>query len=117
MWVGLVLGLDPQVGDLMVAHVALPQSYLASNWPLVRAAVSSSGADIAVAGRQGLAVYSRRAGNLGAGVGQAWVAAHGLLCLAGAGGLQQPSCSCIGLPALYASRVSASVAITTTQAV
>jgi hypothetical protein len=54
---------DPTSGanDLAVHHVLLPTAYLASNWPLSHAAVSANGLDIAVAGRQGLALYSRQA--------------------------------------------------------
>eukprot|EP00983_Pelagomonas_calceolata_P011898 382402-Pelagomonas_calceolata.AAC.1 len=37
----------------------LPQQYIASNWPVVHVAVSSSGIDMAVAGQRGLALYSR----------------------------------------------------------
>ncbi|GBF93019.1 hypothetical protein Rsub_05630 [Raphidocelis subcapitata] len=46
--------------DLAAVHVPLPASYLAANWPLVHAAASPSGGDVAVSGRRGLAVYSRR---------------------------------------------------------
>ncbi len=60
-----MLGVDPgdptsSGSDLTVHHVQLPVSYLNSNWPLTHAAVSSNGMDIAVAGRQGLALYSRQ---------------------------------------------------------
>ncbi|GLC73770.1 hypothetical protein PLESTF_001417100 [Pleodorina starrii] len=48
-----------QVGDLTVAHVPVPHSYVVANWPLQRSAMSASGTDIAVAGRNGLAVYNR----------------------------------------------------------
>ncbi|PNH03537.1 Protein RIC1, partial [Tetrabaena socialis] len=48
-----------QVGDLTVSHVPLPYSYAMSNWPMQRSAMSASGSDIAVAGRNGLAVYNR----------------------------------------------------------
>ncbi len=53
---------DPtsSANDLAVHHVLLPTTYLASNWPLTHAAVSANGLDIAVAGRQGLALYSRQ---------------------------------------------------------
>jgi hypothetical protein len=45
--------------DLSVAHVPLPHSYISTNWPVTHAAVSGSGMDMAVAGRRGLALYSR----------------------------------------------------------
>ncbi len=48
-----------QAGDLAVAHVPVPHSYVAANWPLTAAAASASGSDVAVAGRCGLAVYNR----------------------------------------------------------
>lgn len=35
-------------------------AYAAANWPLSHAALSADGADVAVAGTRGLAVYSRR---------------------------------------------------------
>ena len=50
----------PQSADLRVIHLRLPAPYLAANWPLSHAALSSDGMDIAVAGRYGLALYSRR---------------------------------------------------------
>ncbi len=50
-------GLSP---DLAVHHLRLPQQYISSSWPLVHAALSSDGMDVAVAGTQGLALYSRR---------------------------------------------------------
>lgn len=50
-------GLSP---DLVVHHLRLPQQYISSSWPLVHAALSSDGMDVAVAGTQGLALYSRR---------------------------------------------------------
>ena len=49
-----------QSADLRVIHLRLPAPYLAANWPLSHAALSSDGMDIAVAGRYGLALYSRR---------------------------------------------------------
>ncbi|KAF5828401.1 hypothetical protein DUNSADRAFT_17671 [Dunaliella salina] len=45
--------------DLLTSHMMLPQQYIASNWPVVHVAVSSSGIDMAVAGQRGLALYSR----------------------------------------------------------
>ncbi|KXZ55895.1 hypothetical protein GPECTOR_2g1446 [Gonium pectorale] len=48
-----------QVGDLTVSHVPVPYSYVSSNWPLQHCAVSASGSDVAVAGKNGLAVYNR----------------------------------------------------------
>ncbi len=48
-----------QSADLRVIHLRLPAPYLAANWPLSHAALSSDGMDIAVAGRYGLALYSR----------------------------------------------------------
>lgn len=56
-----------QMGDLTVAHVPLPHSYVAANWPVLRAAVSASGSDIAVAGRHGLAVLHRATERWGGG--------------------------------------------------
>jgi hypothetical protein len=53
-------GSAPQSADLRVIHLRLPAPYLAANWPLSHAALSSDGMDIAVAGRYGLALYSRR---------------------------------------------------------
>lgn len=50
----------PQSADLRVIHLRLPAPYLTANWPLSHAALSSDGMDIAVAGRYGLALYSRR---------------------------------------------------------
>ncbi|KAG1677057.1 hypothetical protein FOA52_001227 [Chlamydomonas sp. UWO 241] len=44
---------------LTISHVPLPLSYLTPNWPLVRAAVSPNGMDVAVAAQRGLALYSR----------------------------------------------------------
>jgi len=35
-------------------------AYAAANWPLAHAALSADGADVAVAGARGLALYSRR---------------------------------------------------------
>ena len=46
--------------DLKVHHLKPPSSYVAANWPLQNAALSPDGVDIAVAGRRGLALYSRR---------------------------------------------------------
>ncbi|GIL70747.1 hypothetical protein Vretifemale_1461 [Volvox reticuliferus] len=48
-----------QMGDLTVSHLPVPHSYVSANWPLQRSAISASGTDIAVAGRNGLAVYNR----------------------------------------------------------
>jgi hypothetical protein len=48
--------------DLVVRHLRVPSAYMASNWPLVHAAVSADGYDIAAAGTRGLALYSRRSG-------------------------------------------------------
>lgn len=48
-----------QVSDLTVSHVPVPHTYVVANWPLQRSAISASGTDIAVAGRNGLAVYNR----------------------------------------------------------
>lgn len=42
-----------------MTHVQLPHLYITSNWPLQHVALSESGADIAVAGRRGLALYNR----------------------------------------------------------
>ena len=50
----------PHAADLGVVHLQLPAPYLAANWPLSHAALSADGMDIAVAGRHGLALYSRR---------------------------------------------------------
>lgn len=46
--------------DLTVHHLKPPSSYIAANWPLQNAALSPDGVDVAVAGRRGLALYSRR---------------------------------------------------------
>lgn len=46
--------------DLTVHHLKPPSSYLIANWPLAHAALSPDGVDLAVAGRCGLALYSRR---------------------------------------------------------
>lgn len=46
--------------DLIVQHLKPPPAYVAANWPLQHAALSSDGIDLAVAGRRGLALYSRR---------------------------------------------------------
>lgn len=43
-----------------VQHLRPPAAYLAANWPLRHAALSADGADVAVAGTRGLALYSRR---------------------------------------------------------
>ncbi len=43
-------------------HVKIPQPYLAANWPVRYAAISSDGNLIAVAGRRGLAHYSSSSG-------------------------------------------------------
>lgn len=45
--------------DLALTHVPLPAAYIAANWPLSHVAVGAGGADIAVAGRNGVALYSR----------------------------------------------------------
>lgn len=45
--------------DLVVHHIPLPSAYLSANWPVLHAAISPNGLDIAVAGRRGLALYSR----------------------------------------------------------
>ncbi|PSC67405.1 Quino amine beta chain-like RIC1-like guanyl-nucleotide exchange factor [Micractinium conductrix] len=47
--------------DLVLQHVKLPQQYVDTAYPLLHAAISQDRADVAVAGTQGLAVYSRRA--------------------------------------------------------
>ena len=46
--------------DLTVHHLKPPPQYVSANWPLQHAALSPDGVDIAVAGRKGLALYSRR---------------------------------------------------------
>uniref|UniRef100_V5EY27 RIC1 C-terminal alpha solenoid region domain-containing protein n=2 Tax=Kalmanozyma brasiliensis (strain GHG001) TaxID=1365824 RepID=V5EY27_KALBG len=43
-------------------HIKIPQPYLAANWPVRYAAISSDGNLIAVAGRRGLAHYSSTSG-------------------------------------------------------
>ncbi|CDW97606.1 hypothetical protein, partial [Sporisorium scitamineum] len=43
-------------------HIKIPQPYLAANWPVRYAAISSDGNLIAVAGRRGLAHYSSSSG-------------------------------------------------------
>lgn len=50
----------PHAADLGVVHLQPPAPYVAANWPLSHAALSADGMDIAVAGRNGLALYSRR---------------------------------------------------------
>ncbi len=45
--------------ELQLTHLLLPPQYLAVNWPVRHVAVGATGADIAVAGRCGLALYSR----------------------------------------------------------
>lgn len=47
--------------DLTLTHVPLPAAYIAANWPLAHVAVAAGGTDIAVAGRHGVALYSRTA--------------------------------------------------------
>ena len=47
--------------DLVVCHIALPFHYINTNWPLMHTAISPNGMDVAVAGRRGLALYSRAA--------------------------------------------------------
>eukprot|EP00878_Enallax_costatus_P031138 GHUV01034017.1.p1 GENE.GHUV01034017.1~~GHUV01034017.1.p1 ORF type:complete len:122 (-),score=29.63 GHUV01034017.1:34-399(-) len=46
--------------DLQLHHVLLPAAYLAAAAPISHVCVSGDGCDVAVAGRQGLAVYNRR---------------------------------------------------------
>jgi len=46
--------------DLSVHHLKPPAAYVAANWPLQHAALSPDGVDVAVAGKRGLALYSRR---------------------------------------------------------
>ena len=53
-------GASTRGADLGVTHLRLPAAYVAANWPLMRAALSADGMDIAVAGRAGLALFSRR---------------------------------------------------------
>lgn len=45
---------------LIVQHLLVPLHYIACNYPLVKAAVSADGMDVAVAGTHGVALYSRR---------------------------------------------------------
>lgn len=45
---------------LIFAHCRLPQQYVGPRYPLLHAAISQDGMDIAVAGTQGLGLYSRR---------------------------------------------------------
>lgn len=45
---------------LAVQHVRLPQQYISARYPLLHAAISQDGMDIAVAGTRGLGLYSRR---------------------------------------------------------
>lgn len=51
---------DTASSDLLVHHLKPPPSYIAANWPLQSAALSPDGVDVAVAGRRGLALFSRR---------------------------------------------------------
>ncbi|KAK9828450.1 hypothetical protein WJX72_000056 [[Myrmecia] bisecta] len=48
--------------DLVVHHLRVPHQYIAANYPIMHASLSSDGLDIAVAGTHGLALYSRRSG-------------------------------------------------------
>ena len=43
-------------------HIKIPQSYLAANWPIRYASISSDGKLIAIAGRRGLAHFSSSSG-------------------------------------------------------
>jgi hypothetical protein len=43
-------------------HIKIPQSYLATNWPIKYSSISSDGRLIAVAGRRGLIHYSSTSG-------------------------------------------------------
>ena len=45
---------------LAVQHIRLPQQYISPRYPLLHAAMSQDGMDIAVAGTRGLGLYSRR---------------------------------------------------------
>jgi len=56
----LLLTLDSEDGNLQVRHLLVPQSYIASNWPVRHVACSEDGADIAVAGSTGICLYNRR---------------------------------------------------------
>lgn len=57
---------DPEVfsgistSQLVVRHVLVPQDYITQNWPIRFASISSDGAEIAIAGTHGLAIYNRR---------------------------------------------------------
>ncbi len=63
--IGVVVG-----GRVGYALFYKPGQYLAANWPIAHAAVSANGANLAVAGRRGLAVYSRLSERCGCGRGQ-----------------------------------------------
>ena len=45
---------------LAVQHIRIPQQYISPRYPLLHAAISQDGMDIAVAGTRGLGLYSRR---------------------------------------------------------
>ena len=45
---------------LAVQYIKLPQQYISPRYPLLHAAISQDGMDIAVAGTRGLGLYSRR---------------------------------------------------------
>ncbi|GMH38535.1 hypothetical protein BSKO_06419 [Bryopsis sp. KO-2023] len=47
-------------GDLVVRHILVPQHYILENWPIQLVSMSPDGGDIAVAGQQGMAMFSRR---------------------------------------------------------
>lgn len=51
---------DQSQSNLGLRHILLPQSYIADNWPVMLTSKSPDGADIAVAGKRGLAIFSRR---------------------------------------------------------
>eukprot|EP00210_Caulerpa_lentillifera_P000400 g390.t1 len=63
---GVVSGSDPEMcsrissSQLVVRHVLVPQEYITQNWPIKTASISFDGAEIAIAGTHGLAIYNRR---------------------------------------------------------
>eukprot|EP00899_Mesostigma_viride_P007295 jgi/Mesvir1/16567/Mv10107-RA.1 len=46
--------------ELQVQHLLVPYSYMATNWPLQHVAANDDSTDIAVAGRNGVALYNPR---------------------------------------------------------
>jgi hypothetical protein len=49
---------DAVPSEIAWRHLPIPQSYLASSWPIEHAAVSRDGSQLAIAGKRGLALYN-----------------------------------------------------------